>query len=206
MWVNRQNAPGAAAALMSDGTYSLKLEQYNGTRQVGVTQLGVGDYTFPYTAPAGTWTHLAFVNNGSQTMLYANGVYQGAVAAVPLPRAYIGATYVGSNSNIVDYLLGGVDELMVFNRALSGAEITSIANAGSIGLVRAPYLPAASSLSASQFQLNLRGMTGKSFSVYRSFDLDTWTKIGSIGNPTGNTVYIDNSATNDTGFYRVTQP
>ena len=30
MWVNRQNAPGPAASLMSDGTYYLKLEQYNG--------------------------------------------------------------------------------------------------------------------------------------------------------------------------------
>ena len=30
--------------MIADGTYSLKLEQYNGTRQVGFTQLGVGDY------------------------------------------------------------------------------------------------------------------------------------------------------------------
>ncbi|HZQ48326.1 MAG TPA: GH25 family lysozyme, partial [Verrucomicrobiae bacterium] len=46
MWVNRQNAPKSGAALTGNGTYEIKLEQYNGTRDVGVTQFGVADYKF----------------------------------------------------------------------------------------------------------------------------------------------------------------
>ena len=54
MWVNRQNSPQVSAGLLEDGTYSLKLEQYNATRQVGLTVLGVGDYIFSpaYTVPS----------------------------------------------------------------------------------------------------------------------------------------------------------
>ncbi len=206
MWVYRQNAPGTAAALMSDGTYSLKLEQYNGTRQVGITQLGVGDYVYNYTVPVNTWVHLAFVNNGSQTLLYANGVSQGGIAAVPLPRSYIGATYVGSNGKFVDFMLGSLDELMVFNRVLSPSEISAIAAAGSVGFVRAPMFTSLATVSESQFQLSLRGITGKSFSIYKSLDLDTWTKLGTISNPSGNIQYTDPTATNGIGFYRLTQP
>jgi hypothetical protein len=122
LWVNRQNAPGTSAALMSDGTYSLKLEQYNGTRKVGVTRLGVGDYVYNYTAPVGTWVRLAFVGTASGTSLYANGVLQGSITnAVPLARAHLGATYTGTR--FVDFALAGVDEVLCFNRALSGSEI-----------------------------------------------------------------------------------
>jgi GH25 family lysozyme M1 (1,4-beta-N-acetylmuramidase) len=206
MWVNRQNAPGTAAALMSDGTYSLKLEQYKNTRKVGVTQLSVGDYAFNYTAPAGVWTHLAFVNNGSQTLLYANGAYIGATNAIPLPRAYIGATYVASGGYIVDYMLGGVDEIMCFNRALSATEIAAIYNAGSTGFVRAPEFTGMTPVSASQFQLNLAGVTAKTITIYKSLDLETWAKLSTISNPSGSIQFTDNGATNGIGFYRLTQP
>ena len=191
---------------MSDGTYSLKLEQYNGTRQVGITQLGVADWVINYTVPTGTWTHLAFVNNGSQTLLYANGMLQGATNAVPLPRAYIGATYVTSGGVIVDYMLGGLDEIMCFNRALSATEINTIYSAGSGGLLRAPKFTGMQPISASQFQLNLAGMTGRSISIYKSLDLETWTKLSTVANPSGTLQYTDPGATNDVGFYRVSQP
>ena len=136
-WVNRQNAPGVGAALVSDGSYELKLEQYDLTRQVGVSVFGVGDYTFNYIAPAGTWVHLAFVGTSSGTSLYTNGVLQGTMStSIPLPRAYIGVGYVTSGGRYVDFLLAGLDEIMMFNRALSSTEISSIYAAGSAGLCK----------------------------------------------------------------------
>src|SRR5262249_24766481 len=125
MWVNRQNAPGPGAALTGDGTGELKLEQYNGSRQVGFTKFGVADYDFGYTVPLNTWTHLAFVASGSQMQLYANGALVGTITTnIPLPRAYLGVGYVSSASKFVDYLLGSLDELMLFNRALNASEIS----------------------------------------------------------------------------------
>jgi hypothetical protein len=139
--------------------------------------------------------------------LYANGALVGTIATnIPLPRAYIGAGYVNSNGNIVDYLLASVDEIMLFNRALSGAEVSSLYTAGVTGFVHAPEFTAVQALGSSQFQLNLKGLTGKNFSIYLSLDFTTWTKLGSVANPTGTILYIDNSATNDQSFYRASQP
>ena len=93
-WVNRQDAAGlASAALVSDGLYELKLEQYNGTHEVGVSVFygaGNGDFTFNYIAPVGTWVHLTFVGTSSGTSLYTNGVFQGSITnSIPLPRVLL---------------------------------------------------------------------------------------------------------------------
>jgi GH25 family lysozyme M1 (1,4-beta-N-acetylmuramidase) len=207
LWVNRQNVSGASAALMSDGTNVIKLEQYNGTRKVGITQLGVGDYAFNYIAPTGVWVQLAFVNNGSQTLLYANGILQGGTNAIPLPRAYIGAGYVSSGNKIVDYMLGSLDELLCFNRALSASEISAIYNAGSASFVRIPELTGIAALGNNQFRLSMKGLTGKTFSIYRAPDLAAWTRIAAgLSNPNGAIQFTDTTATNAHSFYRASQP
>lgn len=207
LWVNRQNAPGASAALLSDGTYSIKLEQYNGTRQVGITHYGVGDYNFGYTVQAGTWVHLALVGTGSQTLLYANGTLQGTIAQnVPLPRSYIGVGYLASSSLFTDYMLGAVDELALFTRALSTAEIAAIHAAGSAGFYRAPELSGAM-MSGGQFRFNLRGLTGKTFTILSSSNLTAWSAAGILQNPNGATQFVDFSASGQLWkFYRATQP
>jgi hypothetical protein len=207
-WVNRRNAPGTSAALISDGTYSLKLEQYNGTRQVGFTQIGVGDYTFGYTAPLNTWVHLAFVGNGAQTLLYTNGNLQGTLAvSIPLPRTYIGVGYSSSSARFIDYMLGSLDEIALFNRALSSSEISSIYSAGSAGMVRAPEFIAPEAFADGHFSSLLRGQTGKGFSISASTNLAHWTGLASFANPTGMVQFADSPNTNTAhNFYRASQP
>jgi len=195
--------------LSGDGAVELKLEQYQGTNshQVGFTRFGVADWKFAYTAPLNTWTHLAFVASGTQMQLYANGALVGTIATnIPLPRAYFGAGYVNSNGNIVDYLLASVDEIMLFNRALNAQEVSSLYAAGKAGYVHAPEFTAVQALGNNQFQLSLKGLTGKTVSIYRSLDFLSWTKLGTVANPTGTILYTDNSATNDLSFYRASQP
>ena len=90
MWVNRQNAPGTAAVILADNTYSLKLEQDQSganSREVGITHLGVTDWVFSpaYIVPTGTWTHLAFVANSTTVSLYVNGAFQGSIAVSNFP-------------------------------------------------------------------------------------------------------------------------
>jgi len=165
--------------------------------------------------PQNRWTHLALVDSGSQLLLYTNGVlasgqlYSNSVAIVtpagiPLPRACIGADEL-ANGNQTDFMLGSLDEIQTFHRALSAGEIAAIFAAGSSGLVRAPEFTGVSVNGSSQVQLNLRGLTGKSFTLYDSTDLVNWSSLGTILNPTGAVQYL-NSAAQPDNFYRATQP
>jgi hypothetical protein len=207
MWVKRQNAPGTGAALMGDGTYELKLEQYNGTHQVGLTQFGTGDYSFGYIVPAGVWTHLFFVGTSTGTSLYVNGILRSTLqTSMPLPRAYIGAGYVSSTGQLVDYMLGSLDEILLFNRALSATEIRNLYLAGGKGLVRAPEITGVTPSDNGQCQIHLRGQTGRNISIYASDDLENWSKLRTVTNPLGVTSLIDITATNSLKFYRASQP
>ena len=205
-WVYRQNAPGASSALIGDKTYSLKLEQYNTTREVGISQSSVADSLFSpaYSVPLSKWTHLAFVATSTTVTLYTNGVQEGTVTAsnFELPRTYIGVdTFSGLPS---DYMLGALNDLQIYSRALAASDIKSIYNAGSAGLVRAPQFTAVTNLNNGQVTLGLIGQTGKSISLLSSTDLLNWSSAATIANPTGATNYTDTTASPQK-FYQATQ-
>jgi hypothetical protein len=64
-------------------------------------------------------------------MLYVDGVYKRSIAtSIALPRMHIGAAYIASSSRFVDYMRGGLDEVLTFNRILDDNEIAGIYSAG----------------------------------------------------------------------------
>jgi GH25 family lysozyme M1 (1,4-beta-N-acetylmuramidase) len=206
-WVYHQRGHTASAALAGDSTYALKVEQWSNTDEVGISHSGVADYLFSpaYTVPLNTWTHLAFVANSSTVTLYANGVQKGTVSAsnFELPRAFFGVDTFASVPT--DYILGSVDELQIYTNALGASQIASIYNAGTAGLVRAPEFTSVSGPANGQIQLNLIGMTGKTFVIDSSSDLVNWTFAGKVKNPTGAATYTE-SLTNGQTFYRALAP
>ena len=205
MWVNRQNAPGASSALFGDGTYAVKLEQYNTTRELGISHSGVADYLFnpPITVAASKWTHVAFVATSSSVTVYTNGVLAGStnVSSFYLPRGAIGEDSFSGNPS--DFLLGSLDEIQVFNRNLSAAEIKAIYTAGSAGLVSAPQFTGITNVNG-VIQLNARGLTGKNVTVNVSTDMVNWSSLTTLSNPTGTVQYLDSTASG-LRFYRASQ-
>jgi hypothetical protein len=210
MWVNRQNTPQASACLMSDGTNCLKLEQFNTAHLVGVTRLGVVDNSFSpaYSVPIGAWTHLAFVGTSSGVTLYANGVQKGTVTNVqPCPLIYLGTTWKPSSNLFTDFMLGSMDELMTFNRALSQAEINSIFSAGAGGAVKAPQVTSTMLDTNGHFVMNLEGRIGKNYTLYFSHDLLTWNQFTTLSNTNGtNSFTVMNGPGSTKAFYRISQP
>ena len=91
--------------------------------------------------PLNTWTHVAGVFDGQAHTLtvYVNGhASQLAVAVSGVSAPFItnepvliGAGDLGSN--VRDFFNGGIDEVELFNRALTQAEIQSLVDAGSAG-------------------------------------------------------------------------
>ena len=84
------------------------------------------------TLPAGTWKHLAVVLGAAGGTLYVDGAAVANDAALTLRPADLGATvnnWIGRSEFTVDpYLDGEIDELRIYDNALSAAEIAAIFN------------------------------------------------------------------------------
>lgn len=94
---------GRLATGNSDGSNSLRYEQWNNTGEVGFTRSGVADYTFTPAVPSPTTqTLLAYVwDDSADTMdLYVNGTQAGSVGGVSgafqMPT---GPGFLGRNGN-----------------------------------------------------------------------------------------------------------
>ncbi len=214
MWVYRQQTAQSSAALLSDGINTLKLEQYNNTHEVGMTRLSVADWVFTnstYTVPLSTWTHLAFVASGSGssslTTLYVNGAQKGILNTnIPLGRITMGATDV-SGTGYVDYMEGSMEEVLLFNKALTAAQIQSIYAAGAFGLVQAPQFLGSSTDGSGNVIFGLEGLTGsKNFTVYYSTNLPNWSVLTTTLSAATGSNQFTVTPSNASVFYRAMQP
>ncbi len=125
MWVKAGDTVGTNAVLVSSSESEIKLDQWNKTGKVGITEAGVADYTFDYSAPKGEWVHLTFVGDSNGTTLYVNGEEQDHLdATIDGPMYRLGAS---SGSSITGYLNGSLDDVRFYTRALSADEVAEIA-------------------------------------------------------------------------------
>nr|WP_227793500.1 family 20 glycosylhydrolase [Paenibacillus guangzhouensis] len=128
VWVNGQPNTTQNEALLSGASSAIKINQYNKTGKVGITVYGSKDYTYNYSIPANQWTHLTFVGTSTGTSLYVNGVFKETInAKMNGPMALVGAEVSGGLRT--SYFKGSLDELKIFNKALSGSEIVDLAKA-----------------------------------------------------------------------------
>ena len=70
-----------------------------------------------------TWTHLAVSYDGTTLRLYVNGVQAGSRALTGPIAASTGSLRIGGNAVWGEYFKGLIDEVRVYNRALSAGEI-----------------------------------------------------------------------------------
>ena len=125
LWVRRDGDTSSAAlfAPPGGGQGAIKLEQYgSSTHQVGVTLFGIGDYTFNYTTPIGSWAHLVFVGDNNGVTLYVDGARSGTLnESVDLALHRIGAN-IGGGSHIHATL----DDVRVYNEAFTAAQVKQL--------------------------------------------------------------------------------
>ena len=127
LWVNAGETTGSNAVLVSGNQGEIKLDQWENTGKVGITEFGVEDYTFNYRAPIGEWVHLAFVSDGEGTTLYVNGEVQDHLdVTINGPSARLGANGVSGLAD-TGCMSGLMDDVRIYTRALSEAEVAEIA-------------------------------------------------------------------------------
>jgi len=147
-WIKRASAtivtndpnagnPGGAFFAYGNQGYGFAIDQP--TSRLLLTQIGVSAAFSVGTVTDTNYHHVAVTKQGSTVTFYIDGVANTPISYNPTfvftTSAAIGARGDGDLQNA---FFGDIDELEIFNRALSPAEIQAIHNAGGVGKCKAP--------------------------------------------------------------------
>jgi hypothetical protein len=126
-WVKPADLSRWATVVLKERTggmlYSLYAGDRNG-RPVG--QLWTGSEQNAQGAaklPLNIWTHLATTWDGATLRLYVNGTQAGSIAVSGTLGASSGPLRIGGNSIWPEFFKGLIDEVRVYDRALSSSEV-----------------------------------------------------------------------------------
>src|SRR6476620_1752152 len=133
-WVNPSAGGGWRTAVLKEfGTSSLAYALYSSNGTPGRPDVSVnvnGDHGLAANAslPLNAWTHLAATFDGSTARLYVNGGAPTTLAASGALATTAGPLRIGGNAVWGDYFSGLIDDVRVYNRPLSAAEIQTDMN------------------------------------------------------------------------------
>jgi hypothetical protein len=139
MWVSRNAAQdgyifGRTTSTSPYGTFNIYYGNGDSLLHSGLynTAASFQEPTTTTTLTQNTWYHFVFTVSGTTMKAYVNGSQQGGDVTFTGTRGNVGTTCFGQRNDdgAVKYS-GGLDEVGVWNRALSSTEVTSLYNGGS---------------------------------------------------------------------------
>jgi Concanavalin A-like lectin/glucanases superfamily/Helix-turn-helix domain len=146
-WVKPNNVTQWAPIFYKEAESFYSYSLFFGAFEAGHIQGYVADHPWEYTEvespgklTAGTWAHVAMTSDGTTLRLYVNGAQvdtSSAKAAMESKQPLL----IGCAKNFGEYFNGTIDNVRVFNRALTASEIET--DKGSAVKVPAPEGPTA---------------------------------------------------------------
>jgi alpha-L-fucosidase len=138
MWVNLTNLPAANsyyALAVKGADMAENYELLVGYPNAGGIHFPVkwtdgnrsGDSSSTQLA-AGNWNHVVLTYDGASAKVYINSVLDTTKTYNKTPLANTGQLIIGNESAMSRYLKGKLDEVRIYNRALSQQEITNLYN------------------------------------------------------------------------------
>jgi hypothetical protein len=126
-WVYPTALSGWRTVIMKEASNGLAYVLYandNAPRSAGYVHIG-GDMGVPGSSalPLNIWTHLAVTYDGAVLRLYENGVEVGSQAVSGDIATSSQALRIGGNAVWGEYFSGRIDQVRIYNRALTPAEI-----------------------------------------------------------------------------------
>ncbi len=91
----------------------------------------------PGTLPLNVWTYVALTWDGAQLRLYVDGALVTTAARTGVLQSVTAPLRIGGNVPYGEFFLGRLDEIRIYNRALSVAELQADA-ATPVGTARTP--------------------------------------------------------------------
>jgi hypothetical protein len=207
-WVN----PGPIVLEWEDIIYKGNDNYYleatsNKSVPAGAGTFGTADVGTYGTAalPQNTWSHLAVTYDGATIVLYVNGVQVSSLARTGNILSSTSPLQIGGDSFYQQYFNGTIDEVRIYNVALTPAQIQVDMNMAITQTSTAPSNLAATA-SANQVILNWTAPTDNvgvtEYMVERCQGVGC-TSFAQIATPTG-TTYSDTGLAANTGYsYRV---
>ncbi len=214
-WVNPPAQTGWRTVMFKEQTGNLTYGMYGNTsasRPNAQVFVAGSDRNVNGTAQvaANVWTHLAATYDGANIRLYVNGTLAATVAQSGAITTSTGALHIGGNAVWSEWFVGLIDEVRIYNRALSATEIqadmatsvstpdsvpptapTGLGATGSIGAVTLGWTAATDDVGVARYNVH-RGTTP-------GFTPSAGNRVGQ---PTG-TSFVDGVAAG-TYYYRVT--
>jgi hypothetical protein len=210
-WIQRSSSSffslsGGDACLIGNG-YNGYGFGFHSSGTLFLSLIGISEVTVPSGITDTNWHHVAVTKTGTTVVFYVDGVAYPAPAysAVFSFTSDIGIGAFGSNLTAGFY--GTIDELAVYNRALSGNEIQAIFDAGAFGkcMLAPPLLKAGLT----------NGSLVLSWPAYQSdFNLETstdpkstnWTSAAGTLLTNGDSITIAVPASDAQRFFRLRYP
>ena len=131
-WINPTAASGTRDVLIKEGTnvdlYNLYARNWRGRPESNVYAGGANRVAEGATLPTNTWSHLAGTYDGTTLRLYVNGVQVASAAYSGTIGTSSGPLRIGGNSLWGEYFQGAIDEVRIYNRALTALEIQTDMN------------------------------------------------------------------------------
>src|SRR5262249_20434970 len=128
-WVNPTTVSSAWRDVIYKGNdnYYLEGTSDSSSRPAGGgTFAAVGGNAFGSSGLApGAWSHLALTYDGTTLRLYVNGTLVGSQAKTGAITTSTNQLQIGGDSIYGQYFSGAIDDVRVYNRPLSAAEIQS---------------------------------------------------------------------------------
>ena len=132
-WVFPTAASGVRDILIKEGAgvdiYNLYARNGQGQPEANVFAGGSNRWATGSALPLNTWSHVAGTYDGTTVRLFVNGVQVGTKAFTGTIATSTGALRIGGNSLWGEFFQGQIDEIRIYGRALSAAEIVTDMNA-----------------------------------------------------------------------------
>ncbi|MDX6401411.1 MAG: hypothetical protein QOF27_2017, partial [Gaiellaceae bacterium] len=215
-WVNPSTSGGFRTLIVKERPGDLSYGLYaNSDTNRPQSQVAVGGARLldgTTAVPTGVWTHLAATYDGTTERLYVNGTQVSSLAIAGTILTSTSPLKIGGNSIWGEWFSGLIDEVRVYNRALSAAEIQTDMNTAIGGGATDSTPPSAPGTLTTtgglgQVALSWGAATDNvgvaKYDVYRSTTSGFTPSTGNrIGQPTG-TTFTDTGLAPGTYYYRV---